>query len=168
MLTLTATPIPRTLQLAFTGLRDLSVIEIGGQDAKYIRAEAGGIVDFTMNRICAAGTGSFLEEQAERLGIRIKGEFSEHAFESQQPQDLGTRCTVFMERDLNHYLNEGFDVNEVLASVLHAIRENYLTKVAIENNIGKTILFQGATAKNKALVAAFEQKLNKPIVSLSI
>ncbi|MBW1799785.1 MAG: CoA activase, partial [Deltaproteobacteria bacterium] len=70
---------------------------------------------------------------------------------------------VFMERDMNHYLSEGYAVDEVLASVLHAIRENYLTKVAVEGSIGNTIFFQGATAKNRALVAAFEQRLQKPI-----
>ena len=68
-----------------------------------------------------------------------------------------------MERDINHYLNSGYGVDEVLAAALHAITENYLTKVAVEAAIGKTILFQGATAKNRALVAAFEQRLGKPI-----
>ncbi len=69
-----------------------------------------------------------------------------------------------MERDLNHFINENYKTNEILASVLHSVRENYLTKVAVEKNIGNKIFFQGATAKNKALVAAFEQKLNKPIM----
>jgi predicted nucleotide-binding protein (sugar kinase/HSP70/actin superfamily) len=68
-----------------------------------------------------------------------------------------------MERDINHYLNEGYTVDEALASVLHSIRENYLMKVAIESSIGNTICFQGATAKNRALIAAFEQRLQKPI-----
>jgi len=69
-----------------------------------------------------------------------------------------------MERDINHHLSEGFNVNEVLASALHSVRENYLMKVASEKNIGNTIFFQGATAKNRALVAAFEQRLKKPIL----
>ena len=74
------------------------------------------------------------------------------------------RCTVFMERDLNHYLHEGYEKDELLASVLHSVRENYLTKVTGKASIGKRIYFQGATAKNEALVAAFEQKLGKPIM----
>ena len=69
-----------------------------------------------------------------------------------------------MERDLNHYLNEGYSRGEVLAAVLHSVRENYLNKVAVESAIGETIVFQGATAKNRALVAAFEQQLGKPIL----
>jgi len=68
-----------------------------------------------------------------------------------------------MERDINNYLNKGFTVNEILASVLHSVRENYLKKVAVEATIGNHICFQGATAKNKALVAAFEAKLGKEI-----
>jgi activator of 2-hydroxyglutaryl-CoA dehydratase len=70
-----------------------------------------------------------------------------------------------MERDMNHYLSEGYAVDEVLASVLHAVRENYLTKVAVEGGIGDTVLFQGATAKNRSLVAAFEQRLKSPFMS---
>ena len=73
------------------------------------------------------------------------------------------RCTVFMERDLHHYLSEGYSVEETLTAVLHSVCENYLTKVAVEGMIGRTVLFQGATAKNKALVAAFEQRLNQPV-----
>ncbi|MGB9438623.1 MAG: acyl-CoA dehydratase activase, partial [Desulfobacterales bacterium] len=138
-----------------------TIIEIGGQDSKFTTLKDGTVTFSIMNAVCAAGTGSFIEEQAQKLGCPLD-EFSNRT-ENQRSPLASDRCTVFMERDLNHYLNEGFDVNEVLASVLHAIRENYLTKVAIENNIGKTILFQGATAKNKALVAAFEQRLKKPI-----
>ena len=68
-----------------------------------------------------------------------------------------------MERDLNHYLNEGYPVDDMLAAVLHSVCENYLTKVADEKSIGRVISFQGATAKNKALVAAFEKRLGRPI-----
>ena len=138
-----------------------TIIEIGGQDSKFTTLKDGSVTFSIMNTVCAAGTGSFIEEQAQKLGCALN-EFSDRTENRRSPL-VSDRCTVFMERDMNHYLNEGFTVNEVLASVLHAIRENYLSKVAIENNIGKTILFQGATAKNKALVAAFEQRLKKPI-----
>ena len=69
-----------------------------------------------------------------------------------------------MERDINHLLAEGCRVSEVLAAALHAVRENYLRKVAVENNIGSKVFFQGATARNRSLVAAFEQKLQQPIL----
>ncbi|MEO8597907.1 MAG: BadF/BadG/BcrA/BcrD ATPase family protein, partial [Candidatus Solibacter sp.] len=75
-----------------------TIFEIGGQDSKYISIENGIVVDFAMNEACAAGTGSFLEEQAEKLGISIKGEFARLALSAQSPTRLGERCTVFMER----------------------------------------------------------------------
>jgi predicted CoA-substrate-specific enzyme activase len=138
-----------------------TIIEIGGQDSKFTTLKNGRVTFSIMNNVCAAGTGSFIEEQARKLGCPLS-EYSSRA-EGQRSPIVSDRCTVFMERDMNHYLSEGYDVDEVLASVLHAIRENYLTKVAIEGSIGETVFFQGATAKNRALVAAFEQRLKKPI-----
>ncbi len=84
-----------------------TIFEIGGQDSKYISLERGAIVDFEMNKVCAAGTGSFLEEQAEKLGISIKEEFGQLALSSPSPISLGERCTVFMESDLVHHQQKG-------------------------------------------------------------
>jgi len=139
-----------------------TIIEIGGQDAKFTTLRNGMVTSSIMNNVCAAGTGSFIEEQAQKLNVTL-AEYSSRAENAQSPVS-SDRCTVYMERDINHYITEGYSVNEVLASVLHSVRENYLSKVAVEANIGKKIFFQGATARNKALVAAFEQKLNKPIL----
>lgn len=139
-----------------------TIIEIGGQDAKFTTLSNGNVTFSVMNNVCAAGTGSFIEEQAKKLGVELS-EYSERASNTAAPM-ASDRCTVFMERDLNHYINENYETNEILAAVLHSVRENYLAKVAIEKNIGKKIFFQGATAKNEALVAAFEQKLKKPIM----
>ena len=138
-----------------------TIIEIGGQDSKFTTLKDGRVTFSIMNNVCAAGTGSFVEEQARKLECPL-ADYSSRT-EGQRSPIVSDRCTVFMERDMNHYLSEGYAVDEVLASVLHAIRENYLTKVAIEGSIGNTIFFQGATAKNRALVAAFEQRLQKPI-----
>ncbi len=139
-----------------------TIIEIGGQDAKFTTLKNGAVTSSTMNNVCAAGTGSFIEEQASKLGCDIS-DYSARTENVKAPMS-SDRCTVFMERDLNHYLTEGYAVNEVLASVLHSVRENYLLKVATESNIGDVVFFQGATAKNRALVAAFEQRLQKPIL----
>jgi len=139
-----------------------TIIEIGGQDSKFTTLRKGIVTSSTMNNVCAAGTGSFLEEQAKKLGCSIT-EYSKRTLGKTAPLS-SDRCTVFMERDLNHYLSQGYSVDEVLASAIHSVRENYLLKVAAEGSIGKRIFFQGATAKNKALVAAFEQKLQKPIL----
>ncbi|MCP4022950.1 MAG: CoA activase, partial [Desulfobacteraceae bacterium] len=138
-----------------------TIIEIGGQDAKFTLLENGIVTSSIMNTVCAAGTGSFIEEQALKLTCSL----NEYAARTQSvcAPVSSDRCTVFMERDINYYLAEGYKKNEILASVLHSVRDNYLSKVASIGKIGNCILFQGATAKNKALIAAFEQKLEKPI-----
>ncbi len=139
-----------------------TIIEIGGQDAKFTTL-SGGMVTFSiMNNVCAAGTGSFIEEQAKKLDCPLS-EYSARALGARAPL-ASDRCTVFMERDLNYYLGEHYSVPEILASVLHSVRDNYLMKVAGQGNIGRKVFFQGATAKNRALVAAFEQKLGMPIM----
>jgi len=138
-----------------------TIIEIGGQDAKFTLMKDGRVTFAQMNSVCAAGTGSFIEEQARKLGVSL-GDYSNKAEGVSAPL-ASDRCTVFMERDINNYQNKGFSVEEILAAVLHSVRENYLKKVAVEATIGNHICFQGATAKNKALVAAFENKLGKEI-----
>lgn len=139
-----------------------TIIEIGGQDAKFTTLKNGMVTFSIMNNVCAAGTGSFIEEQAGRLNCGLS-EYSSRAEGIPAPM-ASDRCTVFMERDVSYLLSEGYSVSESLAAVLHSVRENYLTKVAVENHIGNKIFFQGATAKNRALVAAFEQRLGKPII----
>jgi len=139
-----------------------TIIEIGGQDSKFTTMRQGMVTFSVMNNVCAAGTGSFIEEQAKRLGCPL-AEYAGRVEHVHAPM-ASDRCTVFMERDLNHYLMAGYSTDEILAAVLHSTRENYLTKVAVKGYIGRKIFFQGATAKNKALVAAFEQKLKKPIM----
>ncbi|NDY71649.1 CoA activase [Desulfobacter hydrogenophilus] len=138
-----------------------TIIEIGGQDAKFTLVKNGQVTSSVMNAVCAAGTGSFIEEQAMRLNCPLS-EYSHRAQGIAAPVS-SDRCTVFMERDINYFFAEGYGKNEILASVLHSVRDNYLTKVANIAQIGDRVVFQGATARNKALVAAFEQKLNKPI-----
>ncbi len=138
-----------------------TIIEIGGQDAKFTNMTNGMVTSSVMNNVCAAGTGSFIEEQAIKLGVKLT-EYAGRALNTPSPIS-SDRCTVFMERDINNYLTEGYTIDEVLASVLHSVCENYLAKVAVEANIGTRICFQGATARNKALVAAFEYRLKKPI-----
>ena len=138
-----------------------TIIEIGGQDSKFTTLSKGRVTFSVMNTVCAAGTGSFIEEQAEKLGVGLSV-YSDRTTGVSSPV-ASDRCTVFMERDINYYLSQGYSVNEVLAAALHSVRENYLNKVAVQSCIGKVVCFQGATAKNQALVAAFEQRLNQPV-----
>jgi predicted CoA-substrate-specific enzyme activase len=139
-----------------------TIIEIGGQDSKFTTLKAGRVDFCLMNTVCAAGTGSFIEEQAERLGFSLAG-IAAAALGAPAPL-ASDRCTVFMERDINHLLAEGYAPREILATALHSVAENYLGKVACEPRIGRVVCFQGATARNAALVAAFEQRLGRPIL----
>ncbi len=140
-----------------------TVFEIGGQDSKYISLKDGIVVDFEMNKACAAGTGSFLEEQAEKLNISIKGEFEESALSSKNPCRLGEKCTVFMENSLMANLQKGVDKNDLLAGLSYSIVQNYINRVVAGKAIGKNISFLGGVAFNKAVVAAFENYLGKKI-----
>jgi predicted CoA-substrate-specific enzyme activase len=140
-----------------------TIFEIGGQDAKYISLQNGTIVDFTMNKVCAAGTGSFLEEQAEKLGISIEEEFGDLGLASKHPLDLGERCTVFMESQQNYYKQRGASKQDLVAGLAYSVVKNYLTKVVEDRKIGDHILFQGGTAFNRAVKAAFESVLGKPV-----
>jgi predicted CoA-substrate-specific enzyme activase len=141
-----------------------TILEIGGQDSKFIRIDNGVVVDFTMNEACAAGTGSFLEEQAEKLGISIKEEFARLALASANPARLGERCTVFMERDVSALLLKGAEVGDLCAGLAYSVALNYLNRVVRGRRIGKVIFFQGGTAYNDAVAAAFSQILGKPII----
>ncbi|HEY5192204.1 MAG TPA: acyl-CoA dehydratase activase-related protein, partial [Candidatus Deferrimicrobium sp.] len=141
-----------------------TIFEIGGQDSKFIGLENGVVTDFAMNDACAAGTGSFLEEQAERLGIRIKGEFAELALSSSAPVRMGERCTVFMEQDLNNYLYRGAKKNDLVAGLAYSVVMNYLNRVVRGRKIGETIYFQGGTAYNDSVAAAFSQVLGRKII----
>lgn len=140
-----------------------TIIEIGGQDSKYIKMKNGRIETFKMNRACAAGTGSFLEEQAGRLKISIKDEFAELALRSLNPVRLGSRCTVFMDSDLVHHLQRGTSTEDLVAGLAYSIAENYLEKVVGSAPVGETIVFQGGVAKNRAVTAVFEKLLGKKI-----
>ncbi|MBF0558285.1 MAG: CoA protein activase [Nitrospirae bacterium] len=140
-----------------------TIFEIGGQDSKYISIRDGIIVDFEMNKACAAGTGSFLEEQAEKLGISVKEEFAGLACGSDKPCRLGERCTVFMENSLMASLQRGAAKDDLLAGLAYSIVQNYVNRVIAGKPIGKNIFFQGGVAFNKAVVAAFEKYLDREI-----
>ncbi len=140
-----------------------TIFEIGGQDSKYISIENGVIVDFEMNKACAAGTGSFLEEQAEKLNSSVKHEFASCAFASQCPAKLGERCTVFMENSLMANLQKGTPKNDLFAGLAYSIVQNYINRVVAGKRIGKNIFFQGGVAFNKSVVAAFEKHLGRDI-----
>ncbi|MEE9611376.1 MAG: acyl-CoA dehydratase activase, partial [Desulfatiglandales bacterium] len=140
-----------------------TIFEIGGQDSKFISIDNGAVVDFEMNKVCAAGTGSFLEEQAEKLGINIVEEFGDMALGAESPGKFGDRCTVFMESDLVTHQQKGAKKENLVAGLAYSIVHNYLNKVVGEKRVGNNIFFQGGVAWNKGVVAAFERVTGKKI-----
>lgn len=134
-----------------------TVFEIGGQDSKYISLQGGQVADFQMNKICAAGTGSFVEEQAARMGIPLE-EFGPLALTAQAPVELGERCTVFIETAIQSALAQGVSQAEVAAGLCQSIVRNYLHKVVGSKLVGRRIVLQGGVAYNPGIVAAFRQE----------
>jgi predicted CoA-substrate-specific enzyme activase len=140
-----------------------TIFEIGGQDAKYIRLEQRHATDFDMNKVCAAGTGSFLHELAAKLGVDIVDEFEAVALASPAPVQLAERCTVFMESDLVSALQRGAPRDDLIAGLATAVVRNYLNRVVGRRAIGKRVMFLGGPSLNRAVVAAFEQVLGRPV-----
>jgi len=132
-----------------------TVFEIGGQDSKYISIRDGEVVDFQMNKICAAGTGSFVEEQAARMGIPLAA-FGPLALSAEHPAALGERCTVFIETAIASAAAEGVSQAEIAAGLCHSIVQNYLHKVVGSKPVGQHIVLQGGVDYNPGIVAAFQ------------
>ena len=141
-----------------------TVIEIGGQDSKLIfleRDERNGrtvIVDHALNEICAAGTGSFLDQQAYRLGISID-EFSSLATRAEKPATIAGRCSVFAKSDMVHLQQEGTAQEAIIAGLCYALARNYISNLGKGKRFVKPIAFQGGVAANKGVVKAFEELL---------
>ena len=140
-----------------------TIFEIGGQDAKYMRVRNGRIVDANMNYVCAAGTGSFIEELCAKLGYRV-AELGE-AVLGVAPPYINSRCTVFMEADIHTLLREGVPHREAAGAIIYSVIENYLHRVVGNRPVnGSHVMFQGATARNIGLTAAIEHLLDCEVV----
>jgi len=119
-------------------------------------------VDFAMNTVCAAGTGSFLDQQAARLNIAIE-DFGGRAVQARQPVRIAGRCGVFAESDMIHKQQMGYPVEEILMGLCEALVRNYLNNVGKGKKINSPIVFQGGVAANAGLKTAFQKVLQLPI-----
>ena len=137
-----------------------TVIEIGGQDSKIIILRNGVAVDFAMNTVCAAGTGSFLDQQARRLKIPIE-EFGGYATQSDEPVSIAGRCTVFAESDMIHKTQLGHAIPDIIRGLCEALVRNYLNNVGKGKAIIEPIMFQGGVAANIGIRDAFRRSLIK-------
>jgi len=140
-----------------------TIIEIGGQDSKIILLDNGIVTDFAMNTVCAAGTGSFLDRQAERLEIPIE-EFGDYALKSNYPVRIAGRCAVFAESDMIHKQQLGYSENDIIRGLCEALVRNYLNNVAKGKSIKPKIFFQGGVAANIGIKTAFENALGSQVV----
>lgn len=140
-----------------------TILEIGGQDSKIILINNGIITDYSMNTLCAAGTGAFLSSQAERLKVPIE-EFGKIALTSNNPVKIAARCTVFAESDLIHKAQVGYAKEDIVAGLCKSIVQNYLNNVAKGKNIKSPIVFQGGVSKNKGVLKYFEEILDTSII----
>ena len=139
-----------------------TILEIGGQDSKIICVSDGIAVDYAMNTLCAAGTGSFLSSQAHRLGVEVE-EFGDVALTSKKPANIAARCTVFAESDLVHKIQVGYAREDIIAGLCNAVASNYLNNVGKGKKIAAPVVFQGGVSKNAGVVHAFEEQLGMPV-----
>jgi len=135
-----------------------TILEIGGQDSKIIILRDGIIIDFAMNSVCAAGTGSFLDHQASRLGIAIE-EFGDYAVKSKNPLSIAGRCTVFAESDMIHKQNAGHSREDIIAGLCDSLVRNYLNNITKGKDLDEPVVFQGGVSYNQGIVEAFQRHL---------
>ena len=140
-----------------------TILEIGGQDSKIIILRNGIVTDFAMNTVCAAGTGSFLDQQAARLNIPIE-HFGELALKSEHPVRIAGRCAVFAESDMIHKQQLGHCVEDIIAGLCEALVRNYLNNVGKGKEILPPIAFQGGVAANAGMKKAFEKALGHEVI----
>jgi predicted CoA-substrate-specific enzyme activase len=140
-----------------------TVIEIGGQDSKIILLNDGVAVDFGMNTVCAAGTGSFLDQQANRLNLSIS-ELGAIALCSKHPVRIAGRCSVFAESDMIHKQQMGHSLEDIVAGLCEALVRNYLNNVGKGKEIWPPVLFQGGVAANAGIKRAFEKEFGFEII----
>jgi predicted CoA-substrate-specific enzyme activase len=140
-----------------------TIIEIGGQDSKIIIIRDGIVIDFGMNTVCAAGTGSFLDHQALRLNMSIE-EFSQRALDSNTSVRIAGRCTVFAESDMIHKQQMGHRTEDIVYGLCQALVRNYLNNVGMGKDIKPPIVFQGGVAFNQGIVKALQEELDTEII----
>ncbi|MGM0548746.1 MAG: acyl-CoA dehydratase activase [Bacillota bacterium] len=140
-----------------------TIFEIGGQDSKLIIVESGIAVDFAMNTVCAAGTGSFLDHQAQRLGIAIE-DFGSLALEAKRDVRIAGRCTVFAESDMISKQQYGFTKAEIIKGLSEALVRNYINNLVRNRVLKGKYIFQGGVAANIGIKAAFESEIEAEVI----
>ncbi len=147
-----------------------SIVDIGGQDMKYIKLKNGAIDNIMLNEACSSGCGSFIETFAKSLNLSIE-EFVQSAIESRRPVDLGSRCTVFMNSRIKQAQKEGYSVGDISAGLSYSVIKNAIQKVMKVRDtatLGNHIVVQGGTFYNDAVLRAFELIVGKNVIRPNI
>ncbi len=143
-----------------------SVIDIGGQDMKYLRIRDHAVDSISVNEACSSGCGSFLQTFAQTMGTDVRS-FARMAMESESPVDLGTRCTVFMNSSVKQAQKEGADVRDISAGLSYSVVRNALYKVIKlkePSDLGERVVVQGGTFLNDSVLRAFELLTGREVV----
>ena len=143
-----------------------SIVDIGGQDMKYIKMKNGAIDNIMLNEACSSGCGSFIETFAKSLNLSIE-EFVKAALEARRPVDLGSRCTVFMNSKIKQAQKEGYSVGDISAGLSYSVIKNAIQKVMKVRDVkklGAHIVVQGGTFYNDAVLRAFELIVGRDVV----
>ncbi len=143
-----------------------SIVDIGGQDMKYIKIKNNTIDNIMLNEACSSGCGSFIETFAKSLNLSIS-EFVDSAIEARNPVDLGSRCTVFMNSKIKQAQKEGYTVGDISAGLSYSVIKNAIQKVMKirdMKSLGDNIVVQGGTFYNDAVLRAFELIVGKNVI----
>ena len=143
-----------------------SIVDIGGQDMKYIKMKGDVIDNIMLNEACSSGCGSFIETFAKSLNLTIS-EFVEEALKSRRPVDLGSRCTVFMNSKIKQAQKEGYEVGDISAGLSYSVIKNAIQKVMKVRDVstlGDHIVVQGGTFYNDAVLRSFELIVGKNVI----
>jgi len=132
---------------------------MGGEDSKLILLNNGRVKDFSMNSLCAAGTGAFLDQQAERLDLRIEDEFGELAMKSKTPPRIAGRCSVFAKSDMIHLQQIATPDYDIVAGLCYAVARNFKSTICRGKKILPPVVFLGGVAANKGMIRAFRDVL---------
>jgi predicted CoA-substrate-specific enzyme activase len=140
-----------------------TIIEMGGEDSKLIFMENGTtkafsrLSDFSMNSLCAAGTGSFLDQQANRIEVPIEKEFGEMALKSVNPPRIAGRCSVFAKSDMIHLQQVATPLHDIVAGLCFAVARNFKSTLGRGKTFEKPFIFQGGVAANVGMIRAFRE-----------
>jgi predicted CoA-substrate-specific enzyme activase len=140
-----------------------TVFEIGGQDSKIIIIRDGSVADMGMNTVCAAGTGSFLDQQAQRMNMTID-DFGREALKSTKPVQIAGRCAVFAETEMIHKQQMGHKRADIIKGLCQALARNYLNNIATGKEVLPPVVFQGGVALNRGMVLALEEALGLSVI----